>query len=103
MKITFAPRGILQIDDARIIYRNFSGDGSKYNREGDRNFSVLIDDQDIADALINEGWNVKIKQREDGEMLFMHLPVKVANGVSIPNTYASNSSPSPDMVFGIKP
>ena len=77
MKITFAPRGILQIDDARIIYRNFSGDGSKYNREGDRNFSVLIDDQDIADALIKEGWNVKIKQREDGEMPFMHLPVKV--------------------------
>lgn len=77
MKITFAPRGILQIDDARIIYRNFSGEGSKYNREGDRNFSVLIDDQDIADALINEGWNVKIKQREDGELPFMHLPVKV--------------------------
>ena len=78
MKITFAPRGILQIDEARIIFRNFSGEGSKFNREGDRNFSVLIDDQDIADALIEQGWNLKIKPpRDEGDIPFMHLPVKV--------------------------
>lgn len=78
MHITFAPRGILQIDDARIIYRNFSGVGGKFNREGDRNFAVVIPDQETADALIAEGWNVKIKPpREDGDSPFMYLPVKV--------------------------
>lgn len=78
MKVTFAPRGILQIDDARIIYRNFSGEGSKFNREGDKNFSVIIDDQEIADTLIEHGWNVKIKEpREEGDEPFIHLPVKV--------------------------
>lgn len=78
MHVTFAPRGILQIDDAKIVYRNFSGVASKYNREGDRNFAVVIEDQDIADALVNEGWNVKIKPpREDGDAPFMYLPVKV--------------------------
>ena len=61
MNVTFAPRGILQIDDARIIYRNFSGVGSKFNREGDRNFAIYIDDEDIANELRDRGWNVKIK------------------------------------------
>lgn len=78
MNVTFAPKGILQIDDARIIYRNFTGAASKFNREGDRNFAVFIDDQDIIDALINEGWNVKIKPpREEGDEPFAYLPVKV--------------------------
>lgn len=78
MKIEFGPRGIIDIDDARIIYRNFAGVGSKFNREGDRNFAVRITEQDIADALIAEGWNVRIKPpREDGDEPFMYLPVKV--------------------------
>lgn len=78
MHITFAPRGILQIDDARIIYRNFAGVGSKYNREGDRNFAVVIPNPEIADKLTAEGWNVKVKPpREDGDEPFMFLPVKV--------------------------
>lgn len=78
MKVTVAPRGILQIDDARIVYRNFSGEGDKFNREGDRNFSLVIDDQELADQLIADGWNVKIKPpRDEDDIPFMHLPVKV--------------------------
>lgn len=78
MELTFAPRGILQIDEARIIYRNFSGEGSKYNREGDRNFAVIIPTQEMADELINRGWNVRIKPpRDEDDMPFMYLPVKI--------------------------
>ena len=88
MNITFAPRGILQIDDAIIIYRNFSGAPSKFNREGDRNFSVIIDDPAIADELISQGWNVKIKEpREEGEDPFMYLPVKVKFSDRGPSVY----------------
>lgn len=93
MHVTFAPRGILQIDDARIIYRNFAGLGSKFNREGDRNFSVLIDNQEVADALVEAGWNVKIKpSREDGDLPFMHLPVKVKFNDRGPTIYLKSGS-----------
>lgn len=93
MHITFAPRGIVQIDDARIIYRNFSGVGSQFNREGDRNFSLVIPDQDIADALIEQGWNVKIKPpRDDQDAPFMHLPVKVKFNDRGPNVYLKSGN-----------
>ena len=88
MKLTIAPKGILQIDDARIIYRNFSGEGSKFNREGDRNFSVIIDDPAIADELVAQGWNVKIREpREEGDNPFIHLPVKVKFNERGPRIY----------------
>ena len=88
MNVTFAPRGILQIDDARIIYRNFSGVGSKFNREGDRNFAIYIGDEDVANELRDRGWNVKIKPpREDGDDPFMFLPVKFKFNDRGPSVY----------------
>lgn len=88
MRICYAPRDILQIDDARIIYRNFAGRGDKYNREGDRNFAVVIPDEEMANELTNLGWNVKIKPpREDGDTPFMFLPVKVKFNDRGPNVY----------------
>lgn len=93
MEITFAPRGILQIDDARICYRNFSGEPSKFNREGDRNFAVVIDDEEVANALIDEGWNVKIKPpRDEDDSPFMYLPVKVKFNDRGPNIYLQSGS-----------
>lgn len=78
MELTFAPRDILQVDDARIVYRNFKGEERKYNREGERNFAMVIPNQELADELISRGWNVKIKApREEDDDLFMYLPIKV--------------------------
>lgn len=86
--VTIAPRGILQIDDARLVYRNFSGIGSKFNREGDRNFAIVIPDEETKDALIAEGYNVKIKPpRDEDESPFMYLPVKIKFNDRGPNVY----------------
>ena len=89
MELTIAPRGILQINDARIIYRNFEGRGDKFNREGDRNFAIRIFDAAIADELIAEGWNVKKKpsRDEDDDVPFMFLPVKLKFNDRGPNIY----------------
>lgn len=88
MELTFAPRDILQVNDAKIIYRNFRGEGSKYNREGDRNFAMIIPNQELADELIAHGWNVKIKApREEVEDPFMYLPIKVKFNDRGPHIY----------------
>lgn len=88
MELTFAPRDILQINDARIIYRNLRGEGSKFNREGDRNFAVVIPNQELADELIDRGWNVKIKDpREEGDEPFRYLQVKVKFNDRGPQVY----------------
>lgn len=55
------------MEGVRIIFRNFAGKEGMYNREGDRNFAVLLDD-DVADKMAKDGWNVKtLKPREDDE------------------------------------
>jgi hypothetical protein len=96
MHVEFAPRGILQIDDARIIYRNFAGVATQFNREGDRNFSIVIPDQGLADELIAQGWNVKIKSpRDEDDEPFMHLPVKIKFNERGPIAYLKSGNRTP--------
>lgn len=78
MNVTMTQRGIIQIDGARLIFRNFSGRGTQYNREGDRNFCIVIEDQETANMLLDAGYNVKIRQpREEGDAPFMYMKVNV--------------------------
>lgn len=77
MQVKFR-KDILEIEDARIIYRNFEGVASKFNREGDRNFAVIVPNDEIKDILVEAGWNVKIKPpRDENDTPFMFIPVKV--------------------------
>ena len=100
MKINFVapnrafPNGYLEINDARIIWKNFTGRGDRFNREGDRNFHLVIPDQETCELMQNDvnefgdSWNVKIKPpREEGDVPFMHMLVKVKFNGRGPNVY----------------
>lgn len=93
MKIQINERGVLEVDDARICYLNFSGVGTKFNREGDRNFALIIPDTELADMLTNNGWNVKVKPpRDEDDTPFMFMPVKIKFNAKEPAVYLKSGA-----------
>lgn len=68
------------MEGVRIIFRNFKGAEGMYNREGDRNFAVCIDDK-LAKTMEKDGWNVKyLKARDEDESDQAYLQVSVKYG-----------------------
>ena len=88
MNINIGPRGTLEINNARIIFRNLEGRGGLYNREGDRSFALVVPDEDARDALIEQGYNVKTKApRDEDEEPLMYLTIKVKPNGRGPHIY----------------
>lgn len=68
------------VENARLIFKNFAGEESKFNRAGNRNFCVILDG-DSAEDLRQMGWNVKaLRPREDEDEPTYYLQVTVAFG-----------------------
>lgn len=78
----------ISIENARIIFRNFSGKESKFNRAGNRNFCVVIDDPMLAQKLADDGWNLRIlKPRDEEEAPKHYLQVTVSYNNIPPHVY----------------
>jgi ribosomal protein L21E len=87
-KIKFGNNGAIIIEGAEVLggpFKNFAGKGGKFNREGDRNFCVAIDDPDAIQRLLDEGWSVKaLKTRYEDEEPTRYLKVKVKYNPDLP-------------------
>ena len=76
----------LVIEDAKILFTNFSGSPTRYNPDGGkREFSVAIP-LNLVEDLERDGWNVKYRKNQDGEFdpERPYLGVKVSYKFRVP-------------------
>ena len=77
--IIFLNNGHLAIEGAKLKFRNFEGRQEQYNNLGDRNFAVTVDDPEMVQRLIDEGWNIKSwTPQDDPDAIIYYIKVKVS-------------------------
>ena len=77
---------VVVMEGVRLVFRNFTGKEGPFNQEGARNFGVILPD-DVAEAMLADGWNVKYlepRDEDEGEERTPWLPVKVGYGKGRP-------------------
>lgn len=70
----------ITIKNARIFKTNFSGkEIPPYNPEGKRNFLVYIDDLNVAEDMLRDGWNIRwLEPRNEGDERKAFISVEVS-------------------------
>ncbi len=81
----------IAIENARIVFRNFSGKEGRFNPEGRRNFCVFLDES-TAKELKSDGWNIRwLEPRNPDEDLQAYMQVSVNYSVAPPKIVAITS------------
>ena len=56
--------GVIEVPNARLRFRNFRGQARQYNEEGDRNFNLVLDEEQKA-VFEEEGFKVRTRPPRD--------------------------------------
>ncbi len=73
-----AERKTFVIENAELFRLNFRGEESEYNEKGKRNFNVFIPTEEMAEAMLAEGWKVfRTKPTDEDENGRPAIAVKV--------------------------
>lgn len=69
----------LKIENTRIGMRNFRGEERPFNPPGRKNFCVFIDNPEDAEALKEDGWNIRyLDARDPDDERQAYLPVAIS-------------------------
>jgi len=80
------------VENAELIFKNFSGEETPFNRAGERNFCVVLD-QEVASQMAEDGWNIKHRRAvEEGEEDIPYIQIKVKYKIKPPKVYMITSS-----------
>lgn len=80
------------MENAKIIFCNFSGKEDRFNPEGRRSFCVILDDLELAERLKGAGWNVRyLAAREEGDPDTPYMNVAVSYDNIPPKIYKVTS------------
>lgn len=91
MNCTIQSNGNVAIEDARLIFRNFTGRQSKFNAAGNRNFCCVVDSE-TGEKLKDAGWNVRIlAPRDADDDPTYYIPVAVRYNWAPPRIYLITS------------
>lgn len=82
----------LEIGNAHLVFRNFSGVSKKYNAPGKKNFCILLE-EGIAEDLKKDGWNVRwLEPRNADEDRQAYMQVSVSYDYYPPNIFLITAS-----------
>lgn len=77
----------ISVENARIIFKNFSGEEKRFNPKGKRNFCLVLDEE-TAQKLSADGWNVKhLIPKDPDEAQIPYIQVAVAFENYPPNIF----------------
>lgn len=92
----------LEIANAKLFSKNFSGKQTQFNPEGNRNFCLAIGsyadgefviDNELAENLKADGWNIRYLQpRREGDLPLPYVNVKVAFEPFPPKVWLINNT-----------